>query len=103
MPLVPGDCCYVRLPVKCLLLTVGLSCPKSYLDLVCGVGWGGVGWSGVGAGTTRAKDLPFSSENKDPGRVSSELTSLNGLTAHVYRKRKIWEMLIEVINARREK
>lgn len=58
---------------------------------------------GGGGCATRAKDLPFSSENKDPGRVSSELTSLNGLTVHVCRKRKIQETLLEVINARREK
>lgn len=55
----------MRHPVKCLLLTVGLSCPKSYLNLVCGEGWGGVTWSGEEEGASRAKDLPFSSENKD--------------------------------------
>lgn len=103
MFLVFGDCCYVRFFVKCLFFIVGLFCFKSYLDLVCGVGWGGVGWSGVGVGVIRVKDLFFFFENKDFGRVSFELIFLNGLVVYVYRKRKIWEMLIEVINVRREK
>lgn len=55
MPLMPGDCCYVRHPVKCLFLTVSLSCLWSYLDLVWGVEWGG----GGGQEWSRAKDLLF--------------------------------------------
>lgn len=34
--LMPGDCCYVRHPVNCLLLTVSLSCLKSCLGSMWG-------------------------------------------------------------------